>query len=224
MLDISDLRKDFTDHAPLRRQALNPCPILQFQIWLEQAMASGMPEPNAMVLSTCFADGKLSQRTVLLKQIDETGFIFFSNYQSQKALAMAENAQVSLLFPWFSLQRQVIITGKAEKVSRKISETYFANRPHGSQLSAWASKQSQSIASKAQLQQQWQETATRFTQGAVPLPDFWGGYRVIPSRIEFWQGQPSRLHDRFLYSLLKKEETSRAIQPDTHWIIQRLQP
>ncbi|HSQ08171.1 MAG TPA: pyridoxamine 5'-phosphate oxidase [Chromatiaceae bacterium] len=179
---------------------LDADPILQFQRWYEAAIGTGIPEPNAMSLATVAADGQPSLRTVLLKLYDERGFVFFTNYESRKATEMAGNPRVALLFPWVALARQVNIVGKVEKISTAESLRYFATRPRGSQIGAWASHQSQVITARSLLEMKVDEMRRRFGDGEIPLPGFWGGYRVVPQSIEFWQGRESRLHDRFCYT------------------------
>jgi pyridoxamine 5'-phosphate oxidase len=179
---------------------LDADPILQFQHWYEAAIGTGIPEPNAMSLATVAADGQPSLRTVLLKLYDERGFVFFTNYESRKATEMVGNPRVALLFPWVALARQVNIVGQVEKISTAESLRYFATRPRGSQIGAWASHQSQVITSRSLLEMKVDEMRRRFGDGEIPLPGFWGGYRVVPQSIEFWQGRESRLHDRFRYT------------------------
>jgi pyridoxamine 5'-phosphate oxidase len=179
---------------------LDADPVLQFQNWYQAAIGTGIPEPNAMSLATVAADGQPSLRTVLLKLYDERGFVFFTNYESRKATEMAGNPRVALLFPWVALARQVNIVGKVEKISTAESLRYFATRPRGSQIGAWASHQSQVITSRSLLEMKVDEMRRRFGDGEIPLPGFWGGYRVVPQSIEFWQGRESRLHDRFCYT------------------------
>jgi pyridoxamine 5'-phosphate oxidase len=211
--DLGALRKEYSSRG-LDLDNLNPDPIRQFALWFEQARASGLTEPNAMSLATASASGELSVRTVLLKLFDQQGFVFFSNYRSRKAQDIEANAQVALLFPWLDLERQVKIRGRAEKISSAESLKYFLSRPHGSQLGAWVSDQSQVLSSRQVLEMKFQEMKRKFSEGSVPLPDFWGGYRVRPHSIEFWQGRENRLHDRLVYTL----------QPDGSWPIARLMP
>ncbi|MGE5155191.1 MAG: pyridoxamine 5'-phosphate oxidase [Bdellovibrio bacteriovorus] len=183
----------------LSEQELDPDPIRQFQRWFEEAIAQEIPEPNAMTLATVDAGGQPYARTVLLKLYDAQGFVFFTNYESRKARQIGGNPRVALLFPWVALARQVQITGTARRISTAESLKYFLTRPRGSQIGAWASPQSQVISSRSLLDQKVAEMRRRFGEGQVPLPDFWGGYRVEPDEIELWQGRESRLHDRFRY-------------------------
>ncbi len=212
-LDPETLRRELMERG-LSRADLDPDPVRQFQVWYELAIAAALPEPNAFTLCTVDAEGRPSARTVLLKLYDERGFVFFTNYTSRKAREIAANPGVAMLFPWVALARQVQITGPAERISMTESMRYFATRPRGSQIGAWASPQSQVIRSRAVLEAKFAEMARRFTQGEVPLPDFWGGYRVVPEMFEFWQGRENRLHDRFRYLR----------QPDGGWLIERLAP
>ena len=189
-------------------------PFRQFQQWFEEAISSGIPEPNGMSLATVDADGQPWLRMVLLKLYDKHGFVFFTNYESRKARQIAANSKVSLLFPWVALARQVEINGVASKIPVSESFKYFATRPRGSQIGAWASPQSQVIGSRSLLEAKVQEIKRKFSRGEIPLPDFWGGYRVVPDYIEFWQGRESRLHDRFAYTP----------HSDGRWRIERLAP
>lgn len=213
MKDLSDHRREYQAEG-LRRADLQDDPIHQFARWFEQACDAKILEPNAMTLATCGANGHPSQRTVLLKKFDREGFVFFTNYGSNKAKQIAENANVSLLFPWLPLERQVIVSGHADKISHSETLKYFLTRPLESQLGAWASTQSGVMSSRKALQMKFAEVKKKFHDGKVPLPSFWGGYRVVPRTIEFWQGGAGRLHDRFLYSQ----------REDSEWILERLAP
>lgn len=209
--DVAALRRNYTRDG-LRRGDLDPDPIGQFRKWFSEATAAELVEPNAMVLST--TDGKRpSSRTVLLKAYDERGFVFFTNYESRKAREIAVDAHVSLLFPWYPLERQVGIIGRAERISAAESLAYFTSRPHGSRLGAWVSQQSTVINSRKFLEMKWDEMKRKFADGEIPLPSFWGGIRVIPAEIEFWQGRENRLHDRFRYA-----------RSGVDWAIERLAP
>ncbi len=195
---LHDLRQDY-DRPPLLEADLDPDPVRQFRLWFDEARRSGIPESNAMTLGTADASGRVSCRTVLLKAYDERGFVFFTNYGSRKARQMAENPHASLLFPWVPLARQVEISGPVEKISVAESLAYFMSRPFGSRLGAWVSDQSAVISSRQILLAKFDELKTRFANGEVPKPEGWGGFRVIPDAIEFWQGGHDRLHDRIFY-------------------------
>ncbi|WP_246121430.1 pyridoxamine 5'-phosphate oxidase [Actinoallomurus bryophytorum] len=195
---------------------LAPDPLSQFDTWFADAVAAELPEPNAMVLATVTADGTPTLRTVLLKGYGPEDFRFFTNHGSRKARAIAENPRVSLLFPWHPIRRQVIIEGIAERLSREASAAYFRTRPHGSQLGAWASEHQSAVITREELEQRYAELARRWPD-EVPLPDFWGGYRVVPTSVEFWQGRPDRLHDRLRYRRVHADE------PDK-WVVERLSP
>lgn len=212
-MDISQLRHEYAT-AILDRDNLDDDPFKQFAVWLQQACDAKLAEPNAMGVATATPTGVPSLRTVLLKYYDREGFVFFTNYESRKAQQIATNPQVALLFFWAELARQVVIEGRAERISTAASLKYFATRPRGSQLGAWCSPQSSVISSRQLLQQKLAEMSRKFANREVPLPSFWGGYRVVPQRIEFWQGQENRLHDRFLYQR----------QADGSWTIDRLAP
>ena len=209
--DVAELRRNYTRDG-LRRNSLDPDPVGQFRRWFTDAVAAELVEPNAMVLST--TDGRRpSSRTVLLKAYDERGFVFFTNYESRKARDIAAQAEVSLLFPWYPLERQVGLLGKAERISAAESLAYFASRPHGSRLGAWVSQQSTVITSRKLLEMKWEEVKRKFSEGEVPLPSFWGGFRVVPVEFEFWQGRENRLHDRFRY-----------VRSVDGWTVERLAP
>lgn len=212
-LDLAALRQRYLKGG-LDEQNTADSPFKQFEIWFKQAQEADLLEPNAMSLSTVDAEGQPSLRTVLLKQFDSDGFVFFTNYQSDKSLQIAQNPKVALLFPWLALERQVKVLGQAEKISLAQSMKYFASRPKGSQIGAWVSQQSQVLSSKQVLLSQFEKMKQKFKSGEVPFPDFWGGYRVIPHQIEFWQGGDNRLHDRICYQK----------QADGSWFKKRLAP
>lgn len=212
-MDISQLRREYATTV-LDRDNLDDDPFRQFASWLQNACDAQLPEPNAMSVATATATGAPSLRTVLLKYYDREGFVFFTNYESRKARQIAANPQVAAMFLWAELARQVVVEGRAERISTAASLKYFATRPRGSQLGAWCSPQSSVISSRQLLQQKLAEMSRKFANHEVPLPSFWGGFRVVPQRIEFWQGQENRLHDRFLYQR----------QADDSWTIERLAP
>ncbi len=212
-MDIENFRREYLQGG-LNREDLQDDPIAQFKTWLSQAVESGIGDPTAMVVSTVSAEGRPSQRIVLLKHVDDDGFIFYTNYGSRKAKEIEGNNKVSLLFPWNKLDRQVKVGGTAEKISVAESAKYFMSRPRDSQLAAWASKQSRKIISREFLLTQLADMKEKFAAGEVPLPDFWGGIRVRPHEIEFWQGGEHRIHDRFEYCL----------QNDGSWEISQLAP
>jgi pyridoxamine 5'-phosphate oxidase len=208
------MRRDYTERAALLEQDLAGTWTGQFATWFADAAAYGLPEPNAMVVATAGADGRPSARTVLLKEYDERGFTFFTNYESRKGSELAVNPYLSLVFPWFPMQRQVIVTGVAERVSRAETEEYFASRPRGSQLGAWASPQSRVLADRAAVEAGLAAAVERFGDGPVPAPPHWGGLRVRPETVEFWQGRANRLHDRLRFR--RTEEG--------FWLVERLGP
>ena len=210
-MNLEQFRREYL-RGGLRRNDLPAAPLSLFETWQQQAIESGLVDPTAMVVATVSADGQPSQRTVLLKHLDESGFVFYTNYGSRKAKEIAENARVSLLFPWHPLERQVKICGRAEKVSLADSVRYFATRPRDSQLAAWASRKSHGLTARQVLLTELEHMKQKFAHGEVPLPDFWGGFRVLAHEIEFWQGGANRLHDRFVYRL----------QTDGSWNIERL--
>lgn len=197
-MNLADLRRNYTK-GTLGENSLAEDPLEQLRGWLEEAKAAETLEPNAMTLATVDADGRPSARVVLLKGLDARGLIFYTNYESRKAQAMATNPYVALVFNWLELERQARFEGTVTKLPFAESEAYHRSRPRGSQLGEWASPQSRVIGSRAVLESRLLEVEARFP-GEVPLPDFWGGYVVRPDRAEFWQGRPSRLHDRFRYS------------------------
>ncbi len=197
--DLADLRREYRCR-PLRRVELDADPFVQFDRWFNEAVKAAVPEPNAVSVATVAADGQPSLRTVLLKFYDRKGFVFYTNYGSRKARELDGNPRIALLFFWPELFRQVKIRGQAERCSTAESLGYFLRRPRDSQLGAWVSSQSQVISSRAVLEQKFAEMKQKFAVGEVPLPSFWGGFRVVPAEIEFWQGQESRLHDRFAYT------------------------
>jgi len=202
------------DRDELRREDLRADPFEQFAAWMKEACESGLVEPNAMSLATVATDGRPTLRTVLLKGFDARGFVFYTNLESRKARQISRNANVSLLLPWLTLHRQVAINGLAERVPAREALAYFVTRPFGSQIGAWASPQSQVVSARALLEMKWEEAKRKFQEGRVPMPSFWGGFRVVPRDIEFWQGRGNRLHDRFLYTRLE----------DGSWKIERLAP
>ncbi|MCW2866830.1 MAG: Pyridoxamine 5-phosphate oxidase, partial [Marmoricola sp.] len=195
---LADLRREY-GAAGLLEQDLAGDPVTMFGRWLEQVGSSGLHEPNAVVVSTVGADGAPSSRTVLLKGLDERGFVFYTNYDSRKGHDLDARPACALLFPWHDLERQVRVEGRAERVGEDESSAYFARRPRGSQLGAWASPQSSEVASREELDRRYAEAEARFEGRDVERPPHWGGFRVVPEAVEFWQGRPGRMHDRILY-------------------------
>ncbi|MEY2634678.1 MAG: hypothetical protein RIS75_618 [Actinomycetota bacterium] len=202
---------------------LAPDPLTQFELWFAEAVAAEIPEPNAMVIATADTDGQPSARNVLLKEADDRGFVFYSNYESRKGRELAANPRASLVFPWFAMFRQVVVVGAVEKVSRAESAEYFNQRPHDSRIGALVSAQSTVLESREELEQRWAELATRYPEGTeVPLPDNWGGYLVIPQTIEFWAGRRSRLHDRMQF--VHNGQSPLSLRTADQWSVRRLSP
>lgn len=199
MSSLTDLRREYASRALTEADALED-PIQQFSLWFGEALKSELVDTNAMTLATATPGGEPAARIVLLKGFDDTGFVFFTNYESAKGQVLAENPRACLLIFWAALERQVRITGRVTKTSAKESEIYFQSRPFESQIGAWASAQSRAVNDRAALESCYAELAAKYAGGPVPLPPFWGGYRVAPEQIEFWQGRKSRLHDRLLYA------------------------
>lgn len=214
-MDISDYRREYMQNG-LRKDQLSADPFQQFEIWFKQANNADLVDANAMSLATSSKNGKPTLRTVLLKTFDKRGFVFYTNLSSQKAIQIKVNPNVALLFPWTALERQIEITGVAERVSAIESLKYIATRPKGSQLGAWVSRQSIEIHSRQTLIDRLEKLKQRFAEGDIPKPDFWGGFRIIPEKIEFWQGRENRLHDRFEYRRSENQQDQ--------WNIHRLAP
>ena len=209
---LADLRKDYS-LAGLVEKDLARDPFRQFDKWFQEAEAAKLHEPNAMILATASRDGRPGARTVLLKGLDGRGFVFYTNYESRKGRELEANARASLVFPWIALERQVIVEGTVTRVAREESEAYFHTRPHPSQLAAWAAQQSAIIASRAVLEESVKALEKKHAGREVPLPPHWGGFRLAPETVEFWQGRRSRLHDRLRY---RREKDG--------WIVERLAP
>lgn len=199
MTSLADLRREYASRA-LTEAGAEDDPIQQFSLWFGEALKSELLDANAMTLATATPGGEPSARIVLLKGFDEAGFVFFTNYESAKGRVIAANPRACLLIFWAALERQVRMTGHVTRTSAQESESYFQSRPFESQIGAWASAQSRTVADRAALESRYAELAAQYAGGAVPLPPFWGGYRVTPDAIEFWQGRTSRLHDRLLYT------------------------
>lgn len=211
-MSLEENRREYK-YGRLTFESLLDNPFEQFSAWMELAIELKIQDPTAMSVATVAADGKPWQRIVLLKEVDQNGFVFYTNLGSRKAQEIAVNPQVSLHFPWLQLDRQVIVGGRAEKLSKREVLGYFVRRPKESQLAAWASKQSSRINSRQALETQFAQMKEKFSKGDIPLPDFWGGYRVVPEEFEFWQGGEKRLHDRFQY-----------LRHGDQWRISRLAP
>lgn len=209
---IADMRRDYS-LAGLLEKDLAKDPFRQFEKWFQEAGAAKLPEPNACVLATAGRDGRPAARVMLLKGVDGRGFTFFTNHDSRKGRALDANPQAALVFAWLPMERQVLVEGPVQRVSREEAEAYFHSRPRGSQLGAWASPQSTVIASRAVLEESYKVTERKYAGQEVPLPPNWGGYRLAPEAVEFWQGRPNRLHDRLRY---RREGGA--------WVIERLSP
>ena len=209
--DLHAMREHY-DQPPLRRADLSGCPFEQFSKWLEDAVKAEIYDPNACSLATVDGEGRPVSRAVLLKALEDEQFVFYTNYQSRKSSHLDQNPNTCMHFPWFALQRQVIVTGKVEKIDADRAEEYFLSRPLESKLGAWASRQSERVDSREALEKTYLEMQEKFGDNP-PKPPHWGGFALIPETIEFWQGGPSRLHDRFMYSL-----------KNNHWTVQRLNP
>ncbi|MEO6875581.1 MAG: pyridoxamine 5'-phosphate oxidase [Opitutaceae bacterium] len=212
-MPLADLRKDYA-LAGLAEKDLARDPFRQFEKWFQEAEASKLVEPNAMILASATRDGKPSARTVLLKGVDGRGFVFYTNYESRKGRELDANPRASLVFPWFPFERQVIVEGVVTKVPREEAEAYFHSRPLASQLAAWASAQSTIIPNRKALEQAMKDLETKYAGRPVPLPPYWGGFRVAPETVEFWQGRRSRLHDRLRYRR----------EAEGGWSVERLAP
>ena len=212
-MQLADLRNDYGLSA-LTEKSLARDPFRQFEKWFQEAAAARLPEPNAMVLSTAGTDGRPSSRTVLLKALDGRGFVFFSGHESRKGRELAANPRATLLFPWLALERQVLVEGAVARVPREESEAYFRSRPHASQLAAWASPQSSVLPDRAALDAAYKAVEKKFAGQPVPLPPHWGGWRLAPETVEFWQGRRNRLHDRLRYRRDAAGE----------WVVERLAP
>ncbi|MBV9790549.1 MAG: pyridoxamine 5'-phosphate oxidase [Chloroflexi bacterium] len=212
-MSIADLRREYTQHG-LSETEVAADPFAQFRVWFDHALAAQLPEPNAMTLATATPDGKPSARVVLLKGFDQRGFVFYTNYHSRKGGEIEASGWAALVFFWPDLERQVRVEGRVERVSPQESDDYFASRPAGSRLGAWASPQSQVISGRDVIEQRLSALTTQYADQDVPRPPHWGGYRVVPGTIEFWQGRPNRLHDRLRYRL----------SDDQRWTVERLAP
>jgi pyridoxamine 5'-phosphate oxidase len=211
-MDVGGLRFEYTV-GTLAEDRVDPDPIRQFEAWLAEAVAAGMPEPSAMTLATATPDGAVSARIVLLRGLDRRGFTLYTNYDSRKGRDLAANPRAALVFHWVPMQRQVRVEGAVERVSPEESAAYFRTRPRGSRIGAWASPQSEVIPSREDLEREWARVDADHPGDDVPLPPFWGGFRVVPEVVEFWQGRPSRLHDRLRYR-----------RSGDVWVLERLAP
>ncbi len=210
---LADIRREYAAGA-LHEADINPDPVEQFQRWMQEAITAQLPEPNAMILATADRSGRPCARVVLLKACDDRGFAFYTNYHSSKAQQLANNPYASLVFLWLELERQVRVEGVVSQTTRTESEAYFVSRPRESQLGALASRQSRVIACREALEQRYQQLAKQYPEGNIPMPDYWGGYRLKPDMLEFWQGRHDRMHDRLRYRP----------QQEGGWLLERLEP
>ncbi|WCE31995.1 pyridoxamine 5'-phosphate oxidase [Vibrio sp. SCSIO 43137] len=211
-MDLSDIRREYLKGG-LRRKDLQENPVDQFNLWLQQAVDAGLTDPTAMTVATVDEHGQPFQRIVLLKDVDDSGFVFYTNLASRKAQQIEHNSKVSIHFPWHPIERQVHITGTAEKLSAIENMKYFSSRPKESQIAAWASKQSSRLSARGLLEGKYLELKKKFEKGEIPVPSFWGGYRIKVESIEFWQGGEHRLHDRFIFT-----------RGESGWDVERLAP
>ena len=217
---LADLRVSY-DAGVLVEEDLLATPLAQFRAWFDQAVEVGLPEPNAMIVATASAEGQPSARTVLLKDVDPRGFVFYTNYGSRKSAELAANPGVSCVFPWFAMHRQVVVVGRADRIPRDEAAEYFASRPHGSRLGAWSSRQSTVLDGREALDRAYADLQEQYPDGSdVPLPEFWGGWLVRPESVEFWQGRESRLHDRLRF----RGDVGSALDDPSAWTVERLSP
>ncbi|MDB1125658.1 pyridoxamine 5'-phosphate oxidase [Vibrio algarum] len=217
-MELKDIRREYTKGG-LRRKDLKANPIDQFNLWLEQAVKAELADPTAMTIATVDEHGQPFQRIVLLKSVGDSGFVFYTNLGSRKAHQIEANSKVSLHFPWHTIERQVHITGTAVKLSAIENMKYFSSRPKESQIAAWASKQSSRLSARGLLEGKYLELKQKFANGDIPIPSFWGGFRIVPDSIEFWQGGEHRLHDRFIFT-----KDSSVVKDESSWSVERLAP